>query len=172
MLTQVELDSIDNSEPEGKKRNIRILVTYLGGNRADRDSYQLDFSGKVATEEGHLICLGPAGNTHGTKKNRYVLRFRLSCGEGLRRVSFRNPNPPNEFVFFIGDCGDGSCPETSVMGVDDEFDGLDIDLDGDLTVINRKMNSSKNLGYRFKLWVTHSDGAVHPIDIDPRIINK
>ena len=154
---------------KGKKRTIAITVHYKGGPEQLSSSYKLCYLGNaVEIDTGKVECLGDAGDTD---SNRYVLHFIALPGDKIADVRFRNPSSPNTVFFIAGAHDINNCVSKHD---DEEFEEIKFNKNSDrLDLINKKANSNKILGYKFKLWITVEDsisGAVE-VDFDPRIIN-
>jgi hypothetical protein len=154
---------------KGKKRTIAITVDYRGGPEKSSASYKLWYLGNaVDIATGQVDCLGDAGDTD---SNRYVLHFIALPGDKVADVSFRNPTSPNTFYFVAGEQDMHDCVSKHD---DEEFEEIMFNKNSDrLDLVNKKVNSKKRLGYKFKLWITVEDSTLGSVEVefDPRIIN-
>ena len=152
----------------GKRKTVVITVDFDGCLEDERGimdpgKYRFAFTGDgVDPVKGDVDCPGAAGTV---LEKQYVLRFIVAPGDNIQSVTFRKPFTLNshEFKAGVGPCGD----EDS-----DEFEDPQMINRGTQIVIrNKKKNSGLELGYRFKVWVTHLNGQVKEVSYDPRIIN-
>ena len=163
------LETLIKPTKKGKKRTIAITVDYKGGPEQSSASYKLWYLGNaVDIMTGQVDCPGDAGDTD---SNRYVLHFIALPGDKVSDVSFRKPASSNTFFFIAGEQDMNNCVSKHD---DEEFYEIVFNKNRDrLDLINRKVNSKKRLGYKFKLWITVEDSTLGAVEVefDPRIIN-
>ena len=148
-----------------KKRIIAITVSYIeGADPALASSYRLVYSGNdVHPDTGEIDCRGTAGVIH-------VLHFTPMPGENVVDASFNPPSNSTTVLFLLGEVKEHDCVDSHDH---DEFSRIVMKPNSDrLDVKNNKLNSTKRLGYKFRLWIKIAGGS-SPVGVlfDPRIIN-